>query len=144
MELKQKKQPSRSATVRLAVITSISPSKTSACRGCRKNFLRSRRRSSSLQVRFASATRPDGTLTDGICAEFTNPANKKADAMDVVEECGSTKAEETTTAAPAVTTGKKKTAKNKISRHRHARNAVVFPSLRKNLLRQRAKRMSKA
>lgn len=76
-----------------------------------------------------------------VCAESTNPANKKDDAMDVVEE---SKAGETTAAAPANGPSKKRASKGKISRPRHTRNAVVFPSLRKNLLRQGAKRKTKA
>jgi len=63
--------------------------------------------------------------------------------MDVVDEPTSTKTGETA-AMPAIATSKKRAAKGKISRPRHARNAVVFPSLRKNLLKQGAKRKAKA
>ena len=47
--------------------------------------------------------------------------------MDVVTETDKT----ASTVTPPTSTHKKRAAKGRVLRHRHARNAVIFPSLRK-------------
>jgi hypothetical protein len=52
--------------------------------------------------------------------------------MDIVDEAQKT--------ASTSSTYKKRTAKSKISRNRHARNAVIFPSLRKHPVKKGKKK----
>ncbi|KAF8249432.1 hypothetical protein K440DRAFT_660208 [Wilcoxina mikolae CBS 423.85] len=58
-----------------------------------------------------------------IPTDSTNPV-KKTDHMEIVDEAQKT--------ASTSSTYKKRAAKGKIPRNRHARNAVTFPSLRKH------------
>jgi hypothetical protein len=72
---------------------------------------------------------------DTFLVESTNPV-KKDDAMDVAEE-----ADKTTSVEPATS---KKSAKPKLYRSRHTRNAITFPSLRRNAAKKAGKSKRKA